>query len=316
VLVTASGGMAATVDAKTRKVTWSQNVGGNPHTMELLPTGAVVVASSKSGRLTAYGKGRHTGRSVAFPDAHAVVWNAASGRLWALGGTALCSYAVRATATAPKLTGKSCVRAPKAGHDLTQVQGSLSKLWFSSKSHVYQYDINSRRGVRAAGYIDNPKVKSIGNQPGGPVITTQVKAAKLRRHLGRWQRLAVQPERLVRRQPGPYRRCHLQGQAGGLGGPLTGGRHRRPSADMAHGWTYEGGPSGLLQLVRGLLVPVVAGLGWANVTFAVGLPPLEKPISDGRVTGCRVQTGTDARRPGSRRTSRRFPRRSAGHRGG
>ncbi|RSM49765.1 hypothetical protein DMB66_44655 [Actinoplanes sp. ATCC 53533] len=177
VLVTASGGMAATVDYKTHKVTWKQNVGGNPHAMELLPTGAVVVASSKTGRLTAYGKGRHTGRSVAFPDAHAVVWNAASGRLWALGGTALCSYAVRGTATAPRLAGKSCVRAPKGGHDLAQVQGAPSKLWFSSKSHVYQYDINSRTGARAAGYIDNAKIKSVGNQPGGLVITTQVKGA-------------------------------------------------------------------------------------------------------------------------------------------
>jgi len=45
-------------------------------------------------------------------------------------------------------------------------------------------------------------------------------------------------------------------------------------------------------------------------------PLIGKPISDGRETGCRVQTGTDARRSGSRRPSQRFPRRSAGHRGG
>lgn len=177
VLVTASGGMVATVDAKTRKVTWSQNVGGNPHAMELLPSGAVVVASSKTGRLTTYGKGRHTGHGIPFPDAHAVAWNAASGRLWALGGAKLCSYAVGGTATAPRLTGKSCVGAPKGGHDLAQVYGAPSKLWFSTKSHVYQYDTRSRTGVRAAGYIDNAKVKSVGNQPGGLVITTQVKGA-------------------------------------------------------------------------------------------------------------------------------------------
>ncbi len=177
VLVTASGGMAAVVDAKTRKVTWSQNVGGNPHAMELLPNGAVVVASSATGRLTLYGKGGHTGHPVKLPHAHAVQWNAASGRLWALGGTALCSYAVAGTATAPRLTGESCVRAPKGGHDLTQVHGAPSKLWFSSTKHVYQYDITSRTGVRAAGYIDTSKVKSVGNQPGGLVITTQVKGA-------------------------------------------------------------------------------------------------------------------------------------------
>ncbi|TVT27178.1 hypothetical protein FNH05_30970 [Amycolatopsis rhizosphaerae] len=175
VLVTASGGMAATVDYATRRVTWSQYVGGNPHAMELLPGGAVVVASSTGNRLTVYGKGGHTGRTYPFGDAHAVLWNAATQRLWALGGTKLCSYAVRGTATAPTLTGKSCVDVPSGAHDLAPVHGTATQLWFSTTRHVYRYDINRGTSVRAPKYIDNRSIKSIGNQPGGLVITTQVR---------------------------------------------------------------------------------------------------------------------------------------------
>jgi hypothetical protein len=172
VLVTASGGMAATVDYATRRVTWSQNVGGNPHSMELLPSGAVVIASS-AGRLTAYGKGRHTPHSVSFANAHAVLWNAATHRLWALGGTRLCSFAVTGTATSPRLTGRSCVAVPSGAHDLSPVYGSSTRLWFSTHSHVYRYDISRGTRSRAPGYIDEASIKSVGNQPGGLVITSQ-----------------------------------------------------------------------------------------------------------------------------------------------
>jgi hypothetical protein len=176
VLVTASGGMAATVDYATRRVTWSQDVGGNPHSMELLPTGAVVIASS-AGRLTAYGKGRHTPHSVSFTDAHAVLWNAATHRLWALGGTRLCSFAVAGTATSPRLTGRSCTTVPSGAHDLSPVYGSSTQLWFSTHSHVYQYNINRGTRTRARGYIDEAYIKSVGNQPGGLVVTSQVSRA-------------------------------------------------------------------------------------------------------------------------------------------
>lgn len=173
VLVTASGGMAATVDYATGRVTWSQNVGRNPHSMELLPTGAVAVASS-GGRITLYGKGSHTAHSVGFADAHSVLWNAATHRLWALGGHWLCNYAVSGTATSPRLTGRSCVRVPSGAHDLSPVYGSSTQLWFSTRDHVYRYNINTAGRVQAPGYIDNPQIKSVGNQPGGLVITTQV----------------------------------------------------------------------------------------------------------------------------------------------
>ncbi|MFU8850409.1 DUF6528 family protein [Micromonospora sp. SL1-18] len=173
VLVTASGGRAAIIDYSTRKTRWTASPGGNPHAIELLPNGAVVVASS-SGRLTAYGKGRTSGRTYSFPSAHAVLWEPGTRRLWALGGTRLCSYKVGGTATSPTLTNKSCRTTPSGGHDLSPVYGTSAELWLSTTSHVYTYNINRGTLRRASGYIDNSQIKSVGNHAGGLVVTTKV----------------------------------------------------------------------------------------------------------------------------------------------
>jgi Family of unknown function (DUF6528) len=176
VLVTASGGGAAIIDHATHRVTWSAQPGGNPHSIELLPTGAVVVASSTGNRLSLYGKGRTTDPTlVEFSDAHGVLWDAATHRLWVL-GRKLCSYQLAGSATSPELTGRTCMDAKiDGGHDLSPVHGNAVELWFSTSKHVYVYNVN--RGTRspAAGRIDNRSIKSVGNQPGGLVITTQVK---------------------------------------------------------------------------------------------------------------------------------------------
>ncbi|MFD2768235.1 DUF6528 family protein [Micromonospora eburnea] len=176
VLVTASGGRAAIIDYSTKKTRWTASPGGNPHAIELLPNGAVVVASS-SGKLTAYGKGKSSGRSYSFPSAHAVLWEPGTKRLWALGGTKLCSYKVGGSATSPTLTGKACRTTPSGGHDLSPVYGASAQLWLSTTSHVYTYNINRGTLSRASGYIDNSRIKSVGNHAGGLVVTTRVTKA-------------------------------------------------------------------------------------------------------------------------------------------
>ncbi|HWO23026.1 MAG TPA: DUF6528 family protein [Kofleriaceae bacterium] len=132
-LVTASSGRAATVDYATRRVTWTATPGGNPHSIELLPSGAVVVASSATGRLTVYGKGHETSDShVELPDAHAVLWDAKLNQLWALGGNQLCRYSVEGPEARPKLRRAGCVSTPPGGHDLSPVHGNPAEMWLST----------------------------------------------------------------------------------------------------------------------------------------------------------------------------------------
>ncbi|MEU8264568.1 DUF6528 family protein [Micromonospora sp. NPDC048999] len=177
VLAVASGGAAGIIDYSTKKTTWSASPGGNPHAIELLPNGAVVVASS-AGKLTAYGKGKTSGRTYSFADAHAVLWEPGTKRLWALGGNQLCSFKVGGTATAPTLSGKVCAKTPSGGgHDLSPVYGQSAQLWLSTGSHVYTYNLNRGTFSKASGSIDNSQIKSIGNISGGLVITAKVTKA-------------------------------------------------------------------------------------------------------------------------------------------
>ncbi|MGC4806468.1 DUF6528 family protein [Micromonospora sp. DT233] len=175
VLVAASGGRAGIVDYSTRKLRRQFVPGGNPHAIELLPTGAAVVASSDPGKLTLYGKGRTSPAATkSFAKAHAVYWDSTIKRLWAAGGTRLCSYKVSGTATSPRLTNAACRSVTGNVHDLSPIYGSPAGLWMSNTRHVYQYDINRNQFWRAPGSIDTNKIKSVGNHSGGLVFTTRV----------------------------------------------------------------------------------------------------------------------------------------------
>jgi hypothetical protein len=105
-----------------------------------------------------------------------VLWDPTINRLWALGGTKLCSYRVGGSATSPTLTGKACRTTASGGHDLSPMYGHAA-LWLSTSGHVYSYNINRGTLLTASGSIDNRSIKSVGNQPGGLVITTKVTKA-------------------------------------------------------------------------------------------------------------------------------------------
>jgi hypothetical protein len=181
VLVAASGGNVGTVDYKSKRLTWSAKPGENPHAIELLPTGGVVVASS-GGHLFAYGKGgKAKSDTETFPDAHGVLWDPNLRRLWAFGGTRLCSYRIGGSATRPTFTDRSCWSRPPTGqrftggHDLSRVYGTQTVLWLSTRQHVYRYDYNTNSLTAAPRDSDSPRIKSVGNQPGGGLIVeTQV----------------------------------------------------------------------------------------------------------------------------------------------
>jgi hypothetical protein len=193
VLVAASGGKVATVDLTTRRETWSAEPGGNPHAIELLPTGAVAVASSTGGRLTLYGKDQHQASDTEkFERAHAVLWDPDNRLLWALGGDQLCSYRIGGSANAPRFdAGKRCKQLPLDGprqngeslaeavdaHDLSPVHGNPAEMWFSTRHAVYLYNIRQSSIRRVPGSISQPDIKSVGNQAGGWVVTSQVKHA-------------------------------------------------------------------------------------------------------------------------------------------
>lgn len=105
ILMTASGGAFAAIDVDSGKVRAYGLVGGNPHSVERLPDGRYVVASSEGNRLTLVDLAGHplepdkqVKKCYPQPDAHGLYWDAKRQVLWAYGGLEAAKYTYDAAA--------------------------------------------------------------------------------------------------------------------------------------------------------------------------------------------------------------------------
>jgi hypothetical protein len=156
VLTCATGGLAAMVSFPDGLVRWAARPGGNPHSIELLPDGRVVVASAVPGSLRLYSSAR---RYVEYQlaGAHGVQWDSRRRLLWAVSDSAL-------TAFGDSLTPVRSVPLPSpGGHDVALVAADPDRLWVTTNRHVYRYSIDTGAFVAAPG--DGPGVKSVGDDP-------------------------------------------------------------------------------------------------------------------------------------------------------
>ncbi|WP_394830976.1 MSCRAMM family adhesin SdrC [Pendulispora rubella] len=164
VLVAASGGGIAIVRKSDRRATFVAYPGGNPHAIETLPGGHVVIASSE-GFLCVYStkKGASsTCHRTNFAKAHGVVWDSARKRLWVVGGTQLGSYSLNGST----LKLDKAWKIPGNGHDL--MPDGKDTLLFSSTHDVYSFDrvAHTYRSLSKTAKID-PKnyIKGIDRHP-------------------------------------------------------------------------------------------------------------------------------------------------------
>ncbi|MGW7088693.1 DUF6528 family protein [Streptomyces sp. NPDC054871] len=192
VLTTASFGFVAVVDYPSGKRYWGTAIGPgddlfNPHSAEILPDGNVAVACSTGAlvRLYAASQGPHASRyaEVELKGAHGLHWDGAREVLWAIGDDELVTYAVGGTRARPTLTRRFSIGLPvgtpgrtPGGHDLFPVAGRPGRLWVTTNTAVFQYDIGGRAFVQdfaGAGEISRKSVKGVGNDPRtGQVIST------------------------------------------------------------------------------------------------------------------------------------------------
>ncbi|MEU5163484.1 DUF6528 family protein [Streptomyces sp. NPDC020875] len=184
VLTTASYGFAAVVRYPDKSRYWGGRVtlatSGrtddlNPHSIELLPTGDVAVASSRSGDIRLYGASQSPSAPLAFTaplaGAHGVHWDPAGSLLWAVGDTHLVAYTLGGTPGSPQIAVTHTFPLPKpvpaaeaGGHDLNRVDGQPDLLWVSTASGLFQFSISRRE---FAPYLP----------PGCPGALAKVKAA-------------------------------------------------------------------------------------------------------------------------------------------
>lgn len=165
---------------------WSTtNPGNNTHSIEILPSGNIVVANSTGGNLRFfYSSSVINEDSLESPQsyvdyplagAHGVLWDPENEVLWALGDYELCAYILKGeddTESLVKVSGMG-VELPKGmtgGHDLSPDYSDTRYLYFTVNSCVLRFDKETNEII--SDFEDSDKLNGIGvkgfsNNPNG-----------------------------------------------------------------------------------------------------------------------------------------------------
>jgi hypothetical protein len=168
ILVSSSSGGCALVERETGKPLWWANV-RNAHSIEALPGGRIIVASSIGGdRLVLFDttQGDRVLWEAPLPSAHGVVWDPSRKRLFALGFKELRSYSLRDWDTPqPALDLNESHPLPDDdGHDLSPVPGSPD-LVLTTDRHVWLFDRDQSAIRPHPEFKDRPGVKCVSIHP-------------------------------------------------------------------------------------------------------------------------------------------------------
>ncbi len=175
VILSASGGAVAMIRMADKKVAFYAHPAGNPHSVEILPDGNLVCASSE-GFLAAFCTAPAASRSPeqaefskqTLAGAHGVVWDRNRQRLWALGSKELICCAYNANRAAPALEVEARFTLPGygGGHDLFPVPGTR-KLFVTGQA-VWIFDTEKET---FAEFDPCPSVKCVTQRDdSGPVF--------------------------------------------------------------------------------------------------------------------------------------------------
>jgi hypothetical protein len=140
-LITASGGGVALLRIRDQALLFHAYAGGNPHSAELMPDGAIVTASSTGSQLQLWRLEQATQpvQTVALSDAHGVAWDPQTARLWALGDRELValSYLGKDAAAPLQIVERFELPMP-GGHDLSRDR--RGSLLLSTHTSCFRFD--------------------------------------------------------------------------------------------------------------------------------------------------------------------------------
>ena len=178
---------AVVLSYETKEILFqTSDIGWNPHSVELLPNGVLIVASSTDNQVDVFApEDPKSKQTLEFPNAHGVLWDPEYEVVWMVGMDQLSGYSVEGTATAPKLTpiGGMNYRTPKSGmHDLAPVYGDPTALFVTCGSGIMKFDkeaeaFNFAYRGGAAGREQN-YAPGVGNFADGVFVYTTIKDGK------------------------------------------------------------------------------------------------------------------------------------------
>ena len=167
------------------EILWSTNAPGtNPHSIEILPSGNIVIANSTGGTVRFFNTsalldgdtaGAGKWHEYTLPGAHGVLWDPEYDVLWALGDDDLVAYTVSGTGTSQKLIkvngmGAKLPEKKNGGHDLAADLTDTRYLYLSTNAAVFRFDKEENELIERFdqyGKLSTTSVKGFGNNQNG-----------------------------------------------------------------------------------------------------------------------------------------------------
>ena len=192
-----AGSKSAIYEYPSKKELWSTtNPGNNTHSVEILPSGNIVLANSTGGNLRMfYSSVLLDDDSIESPQsyvdyplvgAHGVLWDPEYEVLWALGDYELCAYMLKGEGenqTLVKVNGMG-IELPKGmtgGHDLSPDYSDTRYLYFTVNSCVLRFDKDENELiVEFDDYelLNGTGVKGFSNNPNGVFFIAGIAGGK------------------------------------------------------------------------------------------------------------------------------------------
>ena len=187
VIACSSSGWAGVIDYEKKEVLWEYNIGGGPHSIEMLPdSGDIVVAcsgGSSEGKLSyvplSAGE-TEPSHEIFCPSGHGVMWDPVNEHLWVLEYSQVFACLVEGEGTKDaklvRLTGSgaSFEGQDASGHAFTPVYGEPGKYWVTA-GKLWQFDSATetltRSFNRSSTYNAN-SIKGIAGFADGTVVET------------------------------------------------------------------------------------------------------------------------------------------------
>lgn len=185
-VVIVAGSCSAIYSYPEGKTLWSTNKpGNNSHSIELLPSGHIVIANSTGNSLRLFYtnnllSGGDPDKAQTFVDftldgAHGVLWDPAYNVLWAIGEYELCAYLVQGEGDSLTLvqdTSRGCTFAEnrRGGHDLSPDYTDTRYLYLTVNACVMRFDKQTNTPIENFEHADRltrKGVKGFSNNPHG-----------------------------------------------------------------------------------------------------------------------------------------------------
>ena len=164
------------------EVIWSVSgkSGSNPHSIEILPSGNIVTASSTDGQVAIFNTYANLKEGAALkvsyyslPGAHGVLWDPENELVWAIGDYDLVAYQVRekdGVEILSKINGIGAKLPTTGGHDLSADLTDTNFLWCTTNSGVYHFDKEANEFITKFNQyakLSKKSVKGFGNNRNG-----------------------------------------------------------------------------------------------------------------------------------------------------